>query len=568
MASPTTTPQASGGAKWGLAIVLAVAVFVARMVWLVAVSGSGGLGLAADEAHYWDWARHLDWSYPTKGPGVAAAIWASTQAFGHVEWAVRLPAALSGSIALLAVYGLTLALTGGRGRAALIAAALFALVPAFQVTSLVMTIDGPYVACWALAAWAGLVWMRRLERHRPTLGPAAAFGLALGVGFLFKYTIALLLVSMVVALVVRRGEVSWRRAVVSVAAMVMVAGVCALPVVVWNAREGWPTVAHLLGHLGAPGGDLPVREGQGKSWTILWMLEFVGAQFGIVGPMLVLMGLAAVGVGRELRLKRNDAEGVPGVVGGVWCLAAAGPILLMYLGVSLVTDAEANWPIAGYVTLVALIGARTPEELHRLRRQVTHWRSLDKPRPRAGILRKRPESWFQILLHWSVGYGLVCAIGIATLAIPAVRNAEALRTRGALQRLQSGERLTELLLRVIEERGLEPGATLIIAGRYTAASRAAYGLHGALAGDTPIVTSAASLMGDRKSSYDYWPSTDPRALEARERPVVLIGGSRARKWTNRFVFDRVEPALEARDERFGMIWVGYGFGSARHEATP
>ena len=32
------------------------------------------LDLAQDEAHYWDWSRHLDWSYYSKGPLVAYLI--------------------------------------------------------------------------------------------------------------------------------------------------------------------------------------------------------------------------------------------------------------------------------------------------------------------------------------------------------------------------------------------------------------------------------------------------------------------------------------------------------------
>src|SRR6516162_4147232 len=32
------------------------------------------LDLAPDEAHYWDWSRHLDWSYYSKGPLVAYLI--------------------------------------------------------------------------------------------------------------------------------------------------------------------------------------------------------------------------------------------------------------------------------------------------------------------------------------------------------------------------------------------------------------------------------------------------------------------------------------------------------------
>src|SRR5271168_1754492 len=41
--------------------------------------------LAPDEAHYWDWSRHLDWSYYSKGPGVAWLIRASLEFFGNLS---------------------------------------------------------------------------------------------------------------------------------------------------------------------------------------------------------------------------------------------------------------------------------------------------------------------------------------------------------------------------------------------------------------------------------------------------------------------------------------------------
>ena len=58
------------------------------------------LELAPDEAHYWDWSRHLDWSYYSKGPLVAWLIRASCELFGPLSLeltgslaaAVRLPA--------------------------------------------------------------------------------------------------------------------------------------------------------------------------------------------------------------------------------------------------------------------------------------------------------------------------------------------------------------------------------------------------------------------------------------------------------------------------------------------
>src|SRR5688500_3091200 len=60
------------------------------------------LDLAPDEAHYWDWSRHLDWSYYSKGPLVAwlirlscelAGPW-SERHTGSLAFAVRLPAVI------------------------------------------------------------------------------------------------------------------------------------------------------------------------------------------------------------------------------------------------------------------------------------------------------------------------------------------------------------------------------------------------------------------------------------------------------------------------------------------
>src|SRR5438270_3609953 len=67
------------------------------------------LDLAPDEAHYWDWSRHLDWSYYSKGPLVAYLIRMSCWVAG--SWsqqltatdmlAVRLPAVVCGCLLLL-----------------------------------------------------------------------------------------------------------------------------------------------------------------------------------------------------------------------------------------------------------------------------------------------------------------------------------------------------------------------------------------------------------------------------------------------------------------------------------
>src|SRR5882672_10371406 len=88
------------------------------------------LDLAPDEAHYWDWSRHLDWSYYSKGPLVACLIRAGCAVAG--SWsqglianemiAVRLPAILCGSLLLVSLYALTVQVFGRERLAAAVVA--------------------------------------------------------------------------------------------------------------------------------------------------------------------------------------------------------------------------------------------------------------------------------------------------------------------------------------------------------------------------------------------------------------------------------------------------------------
>src|ERR1041385_1176359 len=92
-----------------LAALLIVGAAVLRLIYLAC---NCPLDLAPDEAHYWDWSRHLDWSYYSKGPGVAWPIRLSCELFGELPiWlagtemlAVRIPAVVCGSLLLVSLY--------------------------------------------------------------------------------------------------------------------------------------------------------------------------------------------------------------------------------------------------------------------------------------------------------------------------------------------------------------------------------------------------------------------------------------------------------------------------------
>ena len=76
--------------------------------------------LFPDEAYYWDWSRHLDWSYYSKGPLVAWSIRASCELLGgwservtgNLTFAIRLPAVIYGSLLLASFYVLAVQVLG------------------------------------------------------------------------------------------------------------------------------------------------------------------------------------------------------------------------------------------------------------------------------------------------------------------------------------------------------------------------------------------------------------------------------------------------------------------------
>ena len=87
----------------------------AALLHLAYLAWNCPLDLAPDEAHYWDWSRHLDWSYYSKGPLVAWLIRGSCELFGGLSeqytgslmFAIRLPAVVCGSLLLVSLYLLT-----------------------------------------------------------------------------------------------------------------------------------------------------------------------------------------------------------------------------------------------------------------------------------------------------------------------------------------------------------------------------------------------------------------------------------------------------------------------------
>jgi dolichyl-phosphate-mannose-protein mannosyltransferase len=440
--------------------------------------------LIEDEAHYWEWSRNLDWSYYSKGPGVAWIIWASTQILGSTEYAIRIPAAIAAAVGALAVARMTKDHFDDQ-RLVFISALLYACVPGFAFAAMVMTIDSPYIACWALASFYAL---RAILKDSPTSW--LHFGFWIAIGFIFKYTILLLLPGVLLALLITK---SYRPKLNAkfFALGLLISALGLVPVLLWNANHDWATVRHLLGHLGAPGGDTqPTAAYRAEPWTILWMLEYIGLQLVVGGPVLFLAIFAFLNARKYASKETQRAIAA--------CIALALPILAFYFLVSLVTQTEGNWAMAGFVTLIPPAA----------------WAVID------GVQRTDHPVKFA----WGAAIVMGTFIFLMFPGATWLSKQPVIGQYLPLDRMNGMRQHAAAAAKVIDQlRESTAQEPLIMSEHYGRASLLAFYLPG-----QPTVYTTSAQVGGRKTQYDMWTHTDlanPDTLAPLlGRPGILFGG--------------------------------------------
>lgn len=238
------------------------------------LNSPGALDLAPDEAQFWLWSKHLDWSYYSK-PGMASWLIAlSTTIFGDTMPAVRYPALALGVGTTLLTYLLTRKLFSS-DKLALGAVGLCHVVPMFIAGSMLMTIDPPFVFFWSLATY---FFVLAVVDNKKWAWSAA--GLAIGLSFLSKYAALLWLVGVVAALL---ADANHRRHLRTAGPWLMtaLAALCTLPVLIWNANHGWVSAQH-------------VRADTTSGFKLLEPLSFLGGTIGAVNPLLFILIIGAI----------------------------------------------------------------------------------------------------------------------------------------------------------------------------------------------------------------------------------------------------------------------------------
>jgi len=304
-----------------------VVVFFLGIITMLRLVLIGHFELFPDEAYYYMWSERMDWSFFSKGPGVAATIWLSTHLFGASEFGIRFFSPLLALGTSLLIWNLARRLYDES--VALWTVLMMNLLPIFNAGSLVMTIDPLSIFFWTAALYTCWRALEETPRFTPWWPVTGAL---IGLGFLCKYTNAMQLLSVALLLALTpKYRAEFRRP--GFYSMLGVFLLCCTPVLIWNAQHEWVTIGHLT-----------ARGGLNKPWSISFteFVSFLAMHFGVYSPlvfaaMLVALLWAFPKTRHSLKTR--------------FLLAFSLPLFLLYFWLSLKQAGEANWTAPAAISL-------------------------------------------------------------------------------------------------------------------------------------------------------------------------------------------------------------------------
>jgi 4-amino-4-deoxy-L-arabinose transferase-like glycosyltransferase len=239
------------------------------------------LPLSADEAYYWLWSRHLAAGYFDHPPMIAWLISAGTALFGDTPWGVRFCGVILSLPATWFVWRAATLILKDENHAAL-AALFFNLTLMVSVELLAATPDMPSI----VASAAFVYFLARVQAEsdgKMWLG----VGIAAGLGLLAKFSALFLGAGALGWLVMDRNARKWLLSPWPYMGAVLALAIWS-PNLLWQSQHHWQTLGFQAGRLG------------GGHFTLRFLGEFLGAQFGLASPLIFL--LMAMGLWRATRL--------------------------------------------------------------------------------------------------------------------------------------------------------------------------------------------------------------------------------------------------------------------------
>jgi hypothetical protein len=317
------TNRKSLSLRLGLAIIFGVT------LWRIVLLAFNSTDLFVDEAQYWFWGQNLDFGYYSKPPVIA--------------WVIRLFNAVSGSdstfwirvsaplfhlataFMLMQTTRRLLGPTEGEEVAPWVGVT-FVTLPAASLSAVLVSTDTIQIFFVTTAIWAFLGLNKRSSAIE-----ALILGISLGIAFLTKYSVLFLLPGVFIAMAtMRSARIAWRDVVIAAIAGAIVVS----PNLWWNLAHDAATVKHTesIAHW---------SDGEKNDGFLKHMFDglgFLGAQFGVVGPIIFYAMLWASW--RTIRGRSDDREKLL-----VWLSV---PVVVLITLQALFAKAYANWAVTAY----------------------------------------------------------------------------------------------------------------------------------------------------------------------------------------------------------------------------
>lgn len=223
--------------------------------------------LYVDEAYYWVWSQHFDWGYYSKPPMVAWAISVATSLFGDGSLVLKSVSILIYPLTATVIYLAAKELFDVK--TAFYAGVLFFTTPAVSLSSLIISTD-----VFLLFFWAMTLYMFVLSLKHDKLIYWILAGLFGGLGLLSKYNMILFMVSVFLYLIFsaeHRKVWSNRYFYLSL----FIALIVFLPNLLWNYNNQFISFVHLH----------EISQVERELFHFNKLFEFLGAQFGVFGPI-------------------------------------------------------------------------------------------------------------------------------------------------------------------------------------------------------------------------------------------------------------------------------------------
>jgi 4-amino-4-deoxy-L-arabinose transferase-like glycosyltransferase len=274
-----------------LSSLLWIAALIAAMTAMRCIF-AGTLDLRTDEAYYWTWSKESTLSFLDHPPMIAWFIRFGTAIFGDTDFGVRFAGLLAMPISQLLLADIVRRVTHDI-RAAVLAVLM---MEAALYYGLLMAKVAPDVAL--IPFELALVWslVRLTESGDPRWWLAA--GLFGGLALLSKLTALMLVPAVVLFIVVPDWRSRWLRSPYLWAAPLIAAAVFS-PVLIWNWMHDWASFRFQF-----------VRATAAHDIMLRTVGDYIGLQFGQVGPILLPVVLFSVAVTAWRGFRRRDPVSV------------------------------------------------------------------------------------------------------------------------------------------------------------------------------------------------------------------------------------------------------------------